>query len=161
MMRLASLRRAALAIGVLAIAAFGTVQAQAQSPEEFFKGKTVRIVVGYGPGGGYDIYARMIAPYIAKALGASVIVENQPGAGGITALLKGALNLLPQLLSCCPSSPPQHSPLFPCRSRRGEGCWQSGGGGAGDPPQREAAPAGANPRGCRRLRLLAGQAAEV
>ena len=92
MMRLASLRRAALAIGVLAIAAFGTVQAQAQSPEEFFKGKTVRIVVGYGPGGGYDIYARMIAPYLAKAIGASVIVENQPGAGGITALNRTMTN---------------------------------------------------------------------
>ncbi len=51
-----------------------------------FKGKTVRIVVGYGPGGGYDIYARMIAPYLSKAIGAPVVVENQPGAGGVTAL---------------------------------------------------------------------------
>lgn len=61
--------------------------AGAQDAEEsFFKGKTVKIVVGYGPGGGYDVYARMIAPYIAKTLGATVIVENQPGAGGLTAL---------------------------------------------------------------------------
>lgn len=61
--------------------------AQAQGAEaEFFKGKTVRLIVGYSPGGGYDLYARMIAPYLGKALGASVIVENQPGAAGMTAL---------------------------------------------------------------------------
>jgi tripartite-type tricarboxylate transporter receptor subunit TctC len=51
----------------------------------FYKGKTVRLIVGYA-GGGYDIYARLIAPYIAKALGTTVVVVNQPGAGGITAL---------------------------------------------------------------------------
>ena len=52
----------------------------------FFVGKTVRIVVGSGSGGGYDIYARLIAPYLGHVLGANVIVENQPGAGGITSL---------------------------------------------------------------------------
>jgi tripartite-type tricarboxylate transporter receptor subunit TctC len=57
-----------------------------ESEEAFFKGKTVKLVVGYGPGGGYDVYARMIAPHLAKALDATVVVENQPGAGGITAL---------------------------------------------------------------------------
>ena len=57
----------------------------AQAPD-FYKGKTVRLVVGYGPGGGYDVYARLLAPAIGRALGATIIVENQPGAGGITAL---------------------------------------------------------------------------
>lgn len=52
----------------------------------FFKGKTVRILVGVAPGGGYDAYARMLAPYLAKVLDASVVVENMPGAGGLTAL---------------------------------------------------------------------------
>jgi tripartite-type tricarboxylate transporter receptor subunit TctC len=52
----------------------------------FLSGKTVRLVVGYGPGGGYDAYARMIAPYLMRVLGASVVVENQPGAGGLVAL---------------------------------------------------------------------------
>lgn len=52
----------------------------------FFRDKTIRLVVGYGPGGGYDVYARLIAPAIARALSANVIVENQPGAGGLTAL---------------------------------------------------------------------------
>ena len=76
---------AALALAGFALVATGA--ARAQSPEEsYYKGKTVRIVVGYGPGGGYDVYARMIAPYLGKSLGTSVVVENQPGAGGITAL---------------------------------------------------------------------------
>jgi tripartite-type tricarboxylate transporter receptor subunit TctC len=73
------------AAGFILTAPLGTVAAQ-DAEENFFKGKTVKIVVGYGPGGGYDVYARMISPYIGKALGASVIVENQPGAGGLTAL---------------------------------------------------------------------------
>ena len=61
--------------------------AQAQTGEaEFFRDKTVRLVVGFGPGGGYDLYARMLAPHFGKYLGATVVVENQPGAGGITAL---------------------------------------------------------------------------
>ena len=59
--------------------------ASAQTPDTFYKGKTIRLVVGFSAGGGFDLYARMIAPYIARELGANVVVENQPGAGGITA----------------------------------------------------------------------------
>ena len=58
----------------------------ARAQTDHYKGKTVRLVVGYGPGGGYDVYARLIAPAIGRALGATVIVENQPGAGGMVAL---------------------------------------------------------------------------
>ena len=74
---------AGLALGALAIPS----AAQAQGADAaFFKGKTVKIVVGYGPGGGYDAYARMLAGPIGEKLGATVIVENQPGAGGVNAL---------------------------------------------------------------------------
>lgn len=58
----------------------------AQDPAAFYKGKTVKFVVGFGTGGGFDAYARMIAPPLAKLLDATVVVENQPGAGGIIAL---------------------------------------------------------------------------
>lgn len=80
-------RRIALACAAgLAFGAFAPA-AQAQSDEAaFFKGKTVRIIVGFSPGGGYDAYARMIAPYMAQRLGANVIVENMPGAGSMTAM---------------------------------------------------------------------------
>ena len=52
----------------------------------YYQGKTVRMIVGSGPGGGYDVFSRMIAPYLARTLGTTVVVENQPGAGGLTAL---------------------------------------------------------------------------
>jgi tripartite-type tricarboxylate transporter receptor subunit TctC len=77
------LAAAATALWICAVAA--PVRAQ-ESEAAFYKGKTVRIIVGFGPGGGYDTYARMIAPYLSRALGTTVVVENQPGAGGIAAL---------------------------------------------------------------------------
>src|SRR6185503_19845331 len=75
---------------LVSLAVCGTVSvsaAQAQDAEKsFYAGKTVRMIVGSGPAGGYDIFSRLIAPYLAKTLGATVIVENQPGAGGLVAL---------------------------------------------------------------------------
>lgn len=50
----------------------------------FFNGKTVTFVVATSAGGGYDTYARQVAPYIQKYLpGSTVIVKNSPGAGHI------------------------------------------------------------------------------
>jgi tripartite-type tricarboxylate transporter receptor subunit TctC len=75
------------AIWAALVLALGVPSARAQDTERaFFGGKTIRLVVGYGPGGGYDAYARMIAPHLSKVLGGSVVVENQPGAGGLVAL---------------------------------------------------------------------------
>jgi putative tricarboxylic transport membrane protein len=62
---------------------------QAQESEKaFYAGKTVRMIVGSGVGGGYDVFSRLIAPYLAKTLGTTVIVDNVPGAGGLVALNK-------------------------------------------------------------------------
>ena len=52
----------------------------------FYRGKTVRILVGSPPGGGYDVYARLVAPALAQKLGATVLVENKDGNGGLAAL---------------------------------------------------------------------------
>ena len=60
--------------------------ARAETPAEFYKGKTVRLVNGGAAGSGYDLYSRMLAPWIAKELGANVIVESRPGAGMLTAM---------------------------------------------------------------------------
>jgi tripartite-type tricarboxylate transporter receptor subunit TctC len=48
----------------------------------FYKGKTLTIIVTVSPGGGFDMYARMMAPYLRKETGANVIVKNIPGGDG-------------------------------------------------------------------------------
>jgi tripartite-type tricarboxylate transporter receptor subunit TctC len=57
--------------------------ASVYSQDTFFKGKTMRIVVGGPPGGGFDTYARMIARQMSKHIPGepTIIVENMPGAG--------------------------------------------------------------------------------
>lgn len=47
------------------------------------KGKTVTFIVPFSPGGGYDTYARLMAPYLTKETGATVVVQNVPGGGSI------------------------------------------------------------------------------
>lgn len=48
-----------------------------------FKGETLTYIVATKAGGGYDTYGRLIAKYMAKHLGAKIIVKNMPGAGHI------------------------------------------------------------------------------
>jgi tripartite-type tricarboxylate transporter receptor subunit TctC len=75
-------------IGLLGAAfVLGVAPAHAQSPEEFYKGKTITFAVGFGPGGGYDLYARVIGHHIGRHIpgNPSVIVQNAAGAGSIRA----------------------------------------------------------------------------
>lgn len=51
-----------------------------------FDGETVTLVVPYSPGGGYDTYARLLAPFLGEQLNAETVVQNQPGAGGLLAI---------------------------------------------------------------------------
>lgn len=62
----------------------GAIQA---STHEFFQGKTVRIIVAFSPGGGFDTYARTIARHMGKHIlgNPTFIVDNMPGAGGVIA----------------------------------------------------------------------------
>jgi tripartite-type tricarboxylate transporter receptor subunit TctC len=54
---------------------------------EFYRGKTVRIVVGFSAGGGYDQYSRLIGRHLSKYIpgNPAVIVDNMPGVGSIIA----------------------------------------------------------------------------
>ncbi len=74
---------AVLSAGVIAAAA--TSPALAETPAEFFKGKTVSVYVGLSPGGGYDLNARLVAKYLGRYIPGqpTVIVKNMPGAGGL------------------------------------------------------------------------------
>ena len=64
----------------------GAASACAQAPADFYKGKTLSIVVGSDAGSGYDAYARLVSRHIAKHISGApnIIVQNHPGAGSVT-----------------------------------------------------------------------------
>ena len=62
-----------------AILAFAAAQAMAQTQ---YPTKPVRLIVGYPPGGGTDLASRYVAGALADLWGATVLVDNRPGAGG-------------------------------------------------------------------------------
>jgi tripartite-type tricarboxylate transporter receptor subunit TctC len=68
-------------VSSLVVLLFSPVSAQ----ESFYKGKTIRIIVGFTPGGGYDAYARLIGRHLGKHVpgNPAVVVENMPGAGSL------------------------------------------------------------------------------
>ena len=61
------------------------ISSQASAQDNFYKGKTIRIVVGGSAGGGYDTYSRTIARHWGKHIpgNPSFVVDNMPGAGSI------------------------------------------------------------------------------
>ena len=61
--------------------------AQAQTPEQFYKGKVLDLVIGYPPGGSNDVYARLLANHLGKHVpgNPTVIPHNMPGAGSFLA----------------------------------------------------------------------------
>src|SRR5262245_38661815 len=73
-----------LATAMLAGSAAVPALAQAD-PAQSYPSKPIRIVVGFGPAGGNDIFARIIAQKLTERLGQSAIVENKPGAGAVIA----------------------------------------------------------------------------
>jgi len=61
-----------------------TMPLAAGHADEYYKGKTMKLIVSTKPGGGYDLYGRMMAKYMQKYLpGSKIIVKNRPGAGHI------------------------------------------------------------------------------
>src|SRR5262249_55390740 len=81
--------KAKLAIIVAAIivtAMLGTLPAApAHSQTVDFKGKQIKLLIGYGPGGGYDQYGRLIAAHIGRHLpgNPTVLPQNVPGGGSL------------------------------------------------------------------------------
>jgi tripartite-type tricarboxylate transporter receptor subunit TctC len=60
---------------------------RAQSAEEFYKGKIIRVIIGYAPGGGFDAYARLLAEHLPRHLPGTpnAIVQSMPGAASVKA----------------------------------------------------------------------------
>src|SRR3954466_11960981 len=80
----AALAAALLLAGLPLLAA---APVSAQSVADFYRGKTLRMIVGYGPGGGYDIYGRLVAEFLPRHLPGNpvIITQNMPGAGSFVA----------------------------------------------------------------------------
>ncbi|MPZ39783.1 MAG: hypothetical protein GEU95_17335 [Rhizobiales bacterium] len=83
------LRATAISFGALVIALVAASTESAKAESGYYAGKTVRIVVGSSAGGGYDTYARAIAPILAEHLPGkpTIVVQNMPGGGGMTSVL--------------------------------------------------------------------------
>ena len=74
----------------LAATAIGpTSQVHANAVADFYAGKTITITVGFTPGGGYDLYARLAAQLLGRYIPGkpNVIVSNMPGGGGLRAAI--------------------------------------------------------------------------
>ena len=68
---------------VLGLLAFNSDQASSQA--NFYQGKTIRMIVGFTAGGGYDAYTRAVARHMGKHIAGNpaILVENMPGAGSM------------------------------------------------------------------------------
>jgi tripartite-type tricarboxylate transporter receptor subunit TctC len=80
-----------------AIVALAAAPAAAQPAAPFFQGRTVTIFVGFGPGGGYDAYAQLLAAHIRRHIPGepAVIVKHMPGAGSLV-LMNHLFNIAPR-----------------------------------------------------------------
>ncbi|HEY8579178.1 MAG TPA: hypothetical protein VIL72_04780, partial [Beijerinckiaceae bacterium] len=74
-------RACAIAAGLLA------APLAAAQTDEFYKGKTVQFIIGYEPGTGYDLYARLLARHYGRLIPGqpALVAQNMPGAGSLKA----------------------------------------------------------------------------
>jgi tripartite-type tricarboxylate transporter receptor subunit TctC len=76
-------------LGLFGLATLAFVPAGAQSVEEFYRGRTITLAIGFSVGGGYDLYARLLARHLGKHIPGqpSILAQNREGAGSQRALL--------------------------------------------------------------------------
>jgi tripartite-type tricarboxylate transporter receptor subunit TctC len=77
---------AAILIGAL-FAPTPAVSGAAPTPAEFYRGRTINLIIGYAPGGGYDLYGRVLAQHMSRHIPGNprIIPQNMPGAGSLKA----------------------------------------------------------------------------
>lgn len=77
--------RTGLAAAVAAAVALTALPARSDAVSDFYSGKQLTILVGYGAGGGYDTNTRLMAKHLSKHIpgNPTVVVQNMPGAGSM------------------------------------------------------------------------------
>jgi tripartite-type tricarboxylate transporter receptor subunit TctC len=81
-------KRACSGVGLALASLISLVGGAAADPvEDFYKGKTLRVIIGYAAGGGYDIYGRIFAEFFSRFLPGhpTIVAQNMPGAGSFLA----------------------------------------------------------------------------
>jgi tripartite-type tricarboxylate transporter receptor subunit TctC len=75
------------AAGIVAALLGSPASSRADPVADFYDGRTMRMLIGYGPGGGYDLYGRVVAQFLPRHLPGhpTIVVQNMPGAGSLLA----------------------------------------------------------------------------
>src|SRR5215467_9611644 len=75
------------AAALLAVVLAGSSAARAESAEDFFRGKQISLIIGYNPGGTYDLYSRLAASILPRYIpgNPTIIPKNMPGVAGVKA----------------------------------------------------------------------------
>lgn len=76
--------KAIIALGTALLAVTGSQALAQQGAGDFYKGKTLELMIGYSPGGGYDTYGRLMARHLGEHIPGKpqIVVRNMPGGGG-------------------------------------------------------------------------------
>src|SRR5881227_4195657 len=76
-----------LLLAALALVVLSALPVRAQSVEEFYKGKSINLAIGFSVGGGYDLYARHLARHMGKHIpgNPTIVPQNMAGAGSLRA----------------------------------------------------------------------------
>ena len=79
--------RIAAGCALLALVLGTSAHAQQDGGSDFYRGKTITIIIPIGPGGAYDAYARLVSRHLGKHLPGNplIIARNMPGGGGVIA----------------------------------------------------------------------------
>ena len=74
-----------IATALIALSSVSVNATDAQTPEAFYKGKNVTVLISHAPGGGFDLYGRLFAKHLSKVLSGapSTVSQNMPGAAGV------------------------------------------------------------------------------
>jgi tripartite-type tricarboxylate transporter receptor subunit TctC len=88
MIRMACVFARTVRFWLVATAVWCLFPCHASQADDFYRGKALHLIIGYGPGGGYDLYGRLLARHLSRHIpgNPTIISQNMPGAASLTAL---------------------------------------------------------------------------